>query len=87
MDPTNSDIRLARRLERDIAERGRDVKGVLEQYLRFVKPAFDSFISPGAKVADLIVPRGGDNMVAIDLIVRQIKNQLIERGRGVFETH
>ncbi|KAL3080041.1 hypothetical protein niasHT_034599 [Heterodera trifolii] len=77
---TDSDIRLARRLERDIAERGRDATGVLEQYLKFVKPAFDMFIAPEMKIADIIVPRGGENTVAIDLIVRQIKNQLAERG-------
>lgn len=77
---TDSDIRLARRLQRDISERGRELAGVFEQYMRFVKPAFDSFILPAMKVADIIVPRGGENMRAIDLIVRQINNQLIERG-------
>lgn len=77
---TDSDNCLARRLERDISERGRDVSGVLEQYLNFVKPAFDAFIAPGMKTADIIVPRGGENIIAIDLIVRQIKNQLAERG-------
>uniref|UniRef100_A0A183BYP1 uridine/cytidine kinase n=1 Tax=Globodera pallida TaxID=36090 RepID=A0A183BYP1_GLOPA len=69
---TDSEIRLARRLERDIAER--------EQYMKFVKPAFDMFIAPARKTADIIVPRGGQNVIAIDLIVRQVKNQLTERG-------
>lgn len=77
---TDPDTRLARRLERDIQERGRDLQGVLTQYLRFVKPAFDTFIAPGMKVADIIVPRGGENKVAIDLIVKQVKTQLAERG-------
>ncbi|KAI1711234.1 uracil phosphoribosyltransferase domain-containing protein [Ditylenchus destructor] len=77
---TDSDIRLVRRLERDISQRGRDVTGVLDQYLKFVKPAFDTFIAPATKLADIIVPRGGENHIAIDLIVRQIKNQLVERG-------
>lgn len=77
---TDPDTRLARRLERDIEERGRDVDGVLEQYLRFVKPAFDTFIAPGMKVADIIVPRGGGNEVAIGLIAQQVKTQLTERG-------
>lgn len=81
---TDSDTRLGRRLERDIEERGRDIEGVLEQYMRFVKPAFDSFIAPGMKVADVIVPRGGENEVAIELIVRQVKNQLAERGKMDF---
>jgi len=52
----------------------------LEQYFRFVKPMFDTFIAQAMKTADIIVPRGGDNICAIDLIVRQIKNQLKERG-------
>lgn len=67
-------------MERDITERGRDVDGVLSQYLRFVKPAFDTFIAPGMKLADIIIPRGGENEVAIELIVRQVKTQLCERG-------
>ncbi|EJD75450.1 uridine kinase [Loa loa] len=77
---TDPDTRLARRLERDIQDRGRDLQGVLTQYLRFVKPAFDTFIAPGMKIADIIVPRGGENEVAIDLIVKQVKTQLAERG-------
>lgn len=77
---TDPDTRLARRLERDIKDRGRGVEGVLAQYLRFVKPAFDNFIAPGMKIADIIVPRGGENEVAIDLIVKKVKTQLAERG-------
>ncbi|CEF59313.1 Uridine kinase [Strongyloides ratti] len=77
---TDSDTRLARRLHRDVNERGRDVDSVLEQYLKHVKPAFDTFIAPGMKMADIIIPRGGENKVAIDLIVRQVKGQLAERG-------
>ncbi|KAI9137367.1 uridine kinase [Paraphysoderma sedebokerense] len=77
---TDSDIRLARRLKRDIAERGRDIKGVLQQYNRFVKPAFDDYILPTMRYADMIVPRGRDNNVAIDLISKHINRQLDERG-------
>ncbi|TKR62374.1 hypothetical protein L596_026350 [Steinernema carpocapsae] len=77
---TDSDTRLARRLQRDIEERGRDVAGVLQQYKDFVKPSFDSFIAPCMQDADIIIPRGGDNHVAIDLIIRQVTNQLAERG-------
>lgn len=75
---TDADTRLARRLERDILERGRDVDGVLKQYNTFVKPAFDSFIAPTMRHADIIVPRGGENSVAIDLIARHIKGHLHE---------
>ena len=55
---TDSDIRLARRLRRDITDRGRDIDGVLKQYNTFVKPAFDHYIAPTTVHADIIVPRG-----------------------------
>jgi uridine kinase len=55
---TDADIRLARRLERDITERGRDLDGVIQQYTRFVKPSYDHYIAPTMTYADLIVPRG-----------------------------
>ncbi|XP_078175478.1 uridine/cytidine kinase UKL1, chloroplastic-like [Carex rostrata] len=73
---TDADIRLARRIRRDTVERGRDVNSVLEQYGRFVKPAFDDFVLPTKKYADVIIPRGGDNHVAIDLIVQHIRTKL-----------
>ncbi|CAG0913796.1 unnamed protein product [Notodromas monacha] len=66
---TDSDIRLARRLERDIAQRGRDLQGVLSQYERFVKPAYDFYIAPLKSHADIVVPRGGENEVAINVTV------------------
>ncbi|CDW54832.1 uridine cytidine kinase 1 1 [Trichuris trichiura] len=75
---TDADTRLARRLQRDILERGRDINGVLDQYTSFVKPAFDSFIAPTMRYADIIIPRGGSNLVAIDLIVKHIKTRLLE---------
>ena len=55
---TDSDIRLARRLKRDISERGRDLDGVLKQYTKFVKPSYDMHIEPSRSYADVIVPRG-----------------------------
>nr|CAB3481528.1 unnamed protein product [Digitaria exilis] len=73
---TDADIRLARRIRRDTVERGRDVASVLEQYGRFVKPAFDDFVLPSKKYADVIIPKGGDNHVAIDLIVQHIRTKL-----------
>ncbi|ONM03197.1 Uridine kinase-like protein 2 chloroplastic [Zea mays] len=72
----DADTRLARRVRRDTVERGRDVTSVLEQYVRFVKPAFDAFVLPSKKYADVIIPRGGDNLVAIDLIVQHINTKL-----------
>jgi len=73
---TDSDIRLARRMKRDISERGREVEGVLKQYNTFVKPAFEHYIAPTMSCADIIVPRGGENTVAIDLIVQHVHSQL-----------
>ena len=58
---TDSDTRLARRVPRDINERGRDLDQVLNQYMLFVKPAFEEFCSPTKKFADVIIPRGADN--------------------------
>lgn len=55
---TDSDIRLVRRLRRDITERGRDIEGVIKQYNKFVKPAFEQYIEPTMRLADIVVPRG-----------------------------
>ncbi|NXI90516.1 UCKL1 protein, partial [Psophia crepitans] len=73
---TDSDIRLVRRLQRDIMERGRDIVGVIKQYNKFVKPAFEQYIEPTVQVADIVVPRGGENFVALDLIVQHVHSQL-----------
>ncbi|XP_031422315.1 uridine-cytidine kinase-like 1a isoform X2 [Clupea harengus] len=80
---TDSDIRLVRRLRRDIMERGRDMEGVIKQYNKFVKPSFDQYIEPTMRLADIVVPRGGGNNVAIDLIVHHIHSQLEERELSV----
>jgi hypothetical protein len=68
------------RIRRDIVERGRDVLAVLDQYESTVKPSFESFILPTKQYADIIVPRGGDNTVAIDLLLQHIRLKLIERA-------
>jgi uridine kinase len=74
---TDSDIRLARRLKRDITERSRELEGVLKQYSTFVKPSFEHYIEPTMTCADIIVPRGGENDVAINLIVMHVHTQLL----------
>ncbi|GAA5987573.1 hypothetical protein JCM10908_002013 [Rhodotorula pacifica] len=76
----DSDLMLARRLRRDLVERGRDAAGVLDQYLRFVKPAFDNFIQPTNRFADIIVP-GANNERSVDMIVSHVRRQLSERRR------
>eukprot|EP01111_Echinosteliopsis_oligospora_P019614 TRINITY_DN956_c0_g1_i1.p1 TRINITY_DN956_c0_g1~~TRINITY_DN956_c0_g1_i1.p1 ORF type:complete len:267 (-),score=69.59 TRINITY_DN956_c0_g1_i1:3-803(-) len=75
---TDADTRLARRVIRDIKERGRTLDGVLHQYEKFVKPSFEDYILPTKKYADVIVPRGVDNQVAINLLVQHISTKLDE---------
>ncbi|CAN8301769.1 unnamed protein product [Cochlearia groenlandica] len=72
----DADVRLARRIKRDTSQNDRDIGTILDQYSKFVKPAFDDFILPTKKYADIIIPRGGDNHVAIDLIVQHICTKL-----------
>ncbi|XP_061667680.1 uridine-cytidine kinase-like 1 isoform X3 [Syngnathoides biaculeatus] len=76
---TDSDIRLTRRLKRDVSQRGRDIAGVIKQYNKFVKPAFEQYIEPTVQLADIVVPRAGDNFVALDLIVQHVHSQLEKR--------
>eukprot|EP00090_Calanus_glacialis_P046900 TRINITY_DN943_c0_g1_i1.p1 TRINITY_DN943_c0_g1~~TRINITY_DN943_c0_g1_i1.p1 ORF type:complete len:258 (-),score=76.65 TRINITY_DN943_c0_g1_i1:106-879(-) len=78
---TDADTRLARRVLRDIEERGRDLEHVLHQYTTLVKPAFEEFCIPTKKYADVIVPRGAENTVAIDLIKQHIQD-IIWRSNG-----
>eukprot|EP00887_Chlorella_sp_A99_P005349 scaffold1.g5349.t1 len=74
---TDDDVRLARRITRDVSMRGRDVEGVIEQYTKSVKPAFDQYVAPSRKYADVIIPWArGDNVVAIDLITQHIRMKL-----------
>uniref|UniRef100_A0A8C6L5W2 Uridine-cytidine kinase n=1 Tax=Nothobranchius furzeri TaxID=105023 RepID=A0A8C6L5W2_NOTFU len=72
---TDSDIRLIRRLKRDVSQRGRDINGVIKQYNKFVKPSFEQYIEPTVQVADIVVPKGGENFVALDLIVQHVHSQ------------
>ena len=69
----DDDIRLSRRIYRDIISRGRNMETVLERYHKFVKPAYNNFIKPTKEYADIIIPRGGSNTIAIDLINYHLK--------------
>ncbi|MEJ8553664.1 uridine kinase [Tepidibacter sp. Z1-5] len=71
---TDNDIRILRRIQRDIEERGRTVDSVIDQYLSTVRPAHMQFIEPYKKYADIIMPEGGYNSVAIDIVVAKIKS-------------
>ncbi|NLC95482.1 MAG: uridine kinase [Bacilli bacterium] len=75
---TDDDIRFIRRLLRDIKERGRSIEMVVSQYLNYVKPMHNQFVEPSKRYADLIIPEGGNNEVAIVIIVSKIK-QIINR--------
>uniref|UniRef100_A0A0B6ZG05 uridine/cytidine kinase n=1 Tax=Arion vulgaris TaxID=1028688 RepID=A0A0B6ZG05_9EUPU len=79
---TDPDTRLSRRVLRDTEERGRDLEQILNQYMTLVKPAFEEFCLPTKKYADVIIPRGADNVVAIDLIVQHIQELMRPNRAG-----
>lgn len=73
---TDADIRFIRRLKRDIAERGRTAENVIEQYLNTVRPMHLQFVEPSKRHADVIIPEGGFNMVAIEMIADRVRSML-----------
>jgi uridine kinase len=73
---TPDDIRFIRRLRRDIAERGRTIESVIEQYLATVRPMHQQFVEPSKREADVIIPEGGHNLVSIDLLSGKIREWL-----------
>ncbi|MCX7983320.1 MAG: uridine kinase [Bacteroidetes bacterium] len=76
---TDADERLIRRIQRDITERGRSVQSIMEQYLTTVKPMHIEFVEPSKHWADIIIPRGAENTVAIDMIVTKIVSMIAKR--------
>ncbi len=74
---TDADIRLIRRLKRDIAERGRTAESVIDQYLSTVRPMHMEFVEPSKRYADVIIPEGGFNTVAIDMVSDRILSLLV----------
>jgi len=77
---TDADERLLRRMRRDILERGRSIESVMDQYVTTVKPMHLEFVEPSKLYADIIIPRGAENTVAIDMVVTKIKTLLRQRG-------
>ena len=75
---TDSDIRLCRRIKRDVRDRGRSLESVIEQYQTTVKPMHEQYVEPSKKFADIIVPEGGKNLVALDMIMGRIRRHLEE---------
>lgn len=78
---TDDDIRIIRRIKRDIEERGRSLQSVIDQYKSTVKPMYHQFIEPTKRYADIIVPEGGENQVAIDLLVTKVRDILRKREK------
>jgi uridine kinase len=76
---TDADERILRRILRDTKKRGRSLDSVVEQYLSTVKPMHDAFVEPYKRYADVIVPGGGSNPAALDMIITRINKQLTEK--------
>jgi uridine kinase len=77
---TDPDICFIRRLKRDLVERGRDVNSIINQYTETVRPMYFQFIEPSKRYSDIIIPEGGMNKVAIDILTAKIRAMLNERG-------
>lgn len=73
---TPDDVRLIRRIERDLRERGRSIENVLEQYQKTVRPMHLEFVEPSRREADVIIPHGGHNRVALDMVLAQVRSLL-----------
>lgn len=73
---TDADIRLCRRIKRDVTKRGRTLESVLSQYQNTVKPMHEMYVEPSKKYANIVVPEGGKNMVALDMIIGRIQRHL-----------
>ena len=73
---TDADVRLCRRIKRDVTKRGRTLESVLKQYQATVKPMHEKYVEPSKKYANLVIPEGGKNMVALDMILGRIQKHL-----------
>ena len=75
---TDADVRLCRRIKRDVNKRGRSLESVLDQYQTTVKPMHEKYVEPSKRFADIVVPEGGKNLVALDMIMGRIQRHLDE---------
>lgn len=73
---TDADVRILRRIVRDVKERGRSLDSVISQYLTTVKPMHEQFVEPSKRRADIIIPEGGENMVALEMLIERVKKHL-----------
>ena len=79
---TDADVRLCRRIKRDVNKRGRTLESVLEQYQATVKPMHEKYVEPSKRFANIVVPEGGKNVVALDMIMDRIQRHLDEVERN-----
>ncbi len=77
---TDADVRILRRITRDVKQRGRTLDSVVKQYLTTVKPMHEAFVEPSKKHADIIIPEGGKNPVAYNMLITEIKRHLRNKG-------
>ncbi len=73
---TDADVRILRRIVRDVKERGRSLDSVIDQYLTTVKPMHEQFVEPSKRRADIIIPEGGENEVALDMLIQRVKKHI-----------
>ena len=76
---TAADVRILRRIKRDVGKRNRTLDSVIEQYLTTVKPMHEIFVEPSKQFCDIIVPEGGHNLVAMDMILHKIRNHIVHK--------
>ncbi len=80
---TDADVRILRRIQRDVQKRGRSLDSVISQYLTTVKPMHEQFVEPSKRRADVIIPEGGRNVVALEMVVQRVKAHLENRPDAV----
>lgn len=73
---TDADVRILRRIVRDVKDRGRSLDSVISQYLTTVKPMHEQFVEPSKRRADIIIPEGGENIVALDMLIQRVRKHL-----------
>ena len=73
---TDADVRILRRALRDVEERGRSMQSIVQQYLTTVKPMHEQFVEPSKRNADIIIPEGGYNQVALEMVVERVRAHL-----------
>lgn len=78
---TDADVRILRRIRRDVRERGRSLDSVIDQYLATVKPMHEAFVEPSKKFADVIIPEGGQNRVAMEMVINRVQAHLDHTNR------